>query len=206
MQGRFHPYEGYSVSKCAMPVRVMKLLGVKYLIVTNAAGGLNTNFRVGDIMIIKDHINLPGLAGESPLRGPNDERWGTRFPAMNNAYDPGIIGVAKQAVIQLHMESYVREGTYVMVGGPNYETIAENKFLSRLGADAVGMSTVHETIVAHHCGLKILGFSLITNLSTYDYNSDEIPTHEEVVEMGQRRARDLERLITKIIENGELIN
>ncbi len=140
MKGRFHPYEGYPLAKCSMPVRVMKLLGVKTLIVTNAAGGLNQNYKVGDIMIIKDHINLPSFGGNSPLNGKNDERWGPRFPPMSKAYDRNLVKFVRKCANELKMDNFIQEGVYVMCGGPAYETIAEMKFLRNAGGDAVGMS------------------------------------------------------------------
>jgi purine-nucleoside phosphorylase len=139
MKGRFHPFEGYSKWKCAMPVRVMKLLGIKILIVTNAAGGLNKTFNEGDVMIIKDHINFPGLAGDNPLTGKNDERWGPRFPPMNTAYDRELVKLAKKTAYSLNMDQFIREGVYMMVGGPTYETIAETRLLRILGGDSVGL-------------------------------------------------------------------
>jgi len=199
MKGRIHPYEGYAMAVCAMPVRVMKLLGVKTLIVTNAAGGLNKEYKMGDIMIIKDQINLPAFAGLSPLRGKNDERWGQRFPPMNNAYDRSLIKIAKQCAEELKLTDITREGVYVMNGGPAYESIAEVKFL-RDRADAVGMSTAHEVVVAQHCGLKILGFSLITNCCIADYDSRQEANHQEVLDTANKRAKDLENLIIKLIE------
>ncbi|XP_054165091.1 purine nucleoside phosphorylase-like [Oppia nitens] len=199
MKGRFHPYEGYPMAKCAMPVRLMKLMGVKTLIVTNAAGGLNKGYNVGDIMIIKDQINLPAFAGNSPLRGVNDDRWGVRFPAMNDAYNKDLMKIAKHCAQELKIDRFMREGVYVMTGGPSYESVAEVKFLSNYG-DAVGMSTCHEVTVAHHCGLKVVGFSLITNKCVSDYNTKEVANHEEVIQAANERAKDFERLIESLVE------
>ncbi|XP_069956586.1 purine nucleoside phosphorylase isoform X2 [Cherax quadricarinatus] len=181
MQGRFHAYEGYPLWKCAMPVRVMKLMGVEQIIVTNAAGGLNPGFKVGDIMIIKDHINMQGFAGDSPLRGRNDERFGPRFPAMNNAYDKNLRDMAKKIVADMNLSDVVQEGVYVMLGGPTYETVAELKLLRVVGVDAVGMSTVPEVVVARHCGMKVFAFSLITNQCIMQYDTDATANHEEVL-------------------------
>lgn len=144
MQGRFHYYEGYPLAKCCMPIRVMKLVGVTHLIATNAAGGLNENFNVGDIVIVKDHINLMGFAGNNPLQGPNDTRFGPRFPPMNKAYDEQMKRHALEIAGELGIEDQVHEGVYTCLGGPNYETVAELKMLKILGVDCVGMSTVHE--------------------------------------------------------------
>lgn len=200
MKGRFHPYEGYPMWKCAMPVRVMKLLGIKILIVTNAAGGVNPSFKVGDIMIIKDHINMPGFAGSSPLNGPNDERWGPRFPPMNKAYDQELIKLVKRSSEELNMNKFMREGVYCMVGGPSFETVAEIRAIRTLGGDSVGMSTVHEVITAHHCGLRVVGFSLITNECVSDWDSNTEANHLEVLETGKKRAKDLEGLVSKVVE------
>merc|ERR1711963_414845 len=164
MQGRFHSYEGYELWKTAMPVRVMKLLGVEQLLVTNAGGGLNAAFNVGDLMVLKDHINLPGFACNHPLRGPNDERFGPRFFPCNDIYNTAYRKIARRVARELNLEGIVREGVYAMVGGPNYETVAELKMLRELGVDSVGMSTIPETIAAHHCGMKVFACSLITNM------------------------------------------
>lgn len=138
MKGRIHAYEGYSLSKCALPMRVMKLLGVKSVIVTNAAGGLNSEFNVSDIMIIKDHIFFPGFSGNNPLRGPNDTRFGARFPPMNRSYDKEFIKLAENCAEQLGISKYIHKGVYAMLGGPNFETVAEARFLRNGGVDAVG--------------------------------------------------------------------
>ena len=177
----------------------MKLLGVKTLIVTNAAGGLNKEYNVGDIMIIKDQVNMPAFAGNSPLKGQNDERWGPRFPPMNSAYDKNLIKIAKYCAKELKLNEIIREGVYVMCGGPAYETIAEVRFLRGIG-DAAGMSTAHEVTVAHHCGLKVVGFSLITNKCIADYENEQMANHQEVLDAAQKRAKDFEKLIEKIIE------
>ncbi|KAG8509761.1 Purine nucleoside phosphorylase, partial [Galemys pyrenaicus] len=199
MQGRFHMYEGYSLKKVTFPVRVFKLLGVKLLIVTNAAGGLNPKFEVGDIMLIRDHINLPGFCGQNPLRGPNEERFGTRFPAMSDAYDRNMRQLAHQTWKQMKEQRELQEGTYVMLAGPNFETVAECRLLKGLGADAVGMSTVPEVIVARHCGLQVFGFSLITNKVIMDYESRQTANHEEVLESGKKAAKKLEQFISELI-------
>lgn len=138
MKGRIHPYEGYSLTRCTLPIRVMKALGVQSLIVTNAAGGLNAAFEVADIMLIRDHIFFPGFSGNNPLRGPNDNRFGARFPPMNKCYDREFSEIANECAHQLGITRFMRKGVYVMLGGPNYETVAEAKFLRNFGADAVG--------------------------------------------------------------------
>lgn len=199
MQGRFHAYEGYPLWKCAMPVRVMKLMGVERIVITNAAGGLNPEFKVGDIMIIKDHINMQGFAGDSPLRGRNDERFGPRFPAMNNAYDANLRTMAKNIAEEMNLSHVIREGVYVMLGGPTYETVAELNLLRIVGVDAVGMSTVPEVVVARHCGLKVFAFSLITNKCITHYDTEEEANHEEVIEVANIRKKDLQNLARRII-------
>ncbi len=161
MRGRIHMYEGYSGAEVAFPVRVMQALGVRALVVSNAAGGLNPDFQTGDLMLIRDHIFLPGLAGHNPLRGPNEDSLGPRFPNMSDAYDANLRSLAQRAAGQR-----LREGVYMMVAGPSYETPAEYMALRAMGADAVGMSTCPEVIVARHMGVRVLGISLITNVLT----------------------------------------
>ncbi|TNN71151.1 Purine nucleoside phosphorylase [Liparis tanakae] len=199
MQGRFHVYEGYDVNTVTYPLRVFSLLGVETLIVTNAAGGLNDSFAVGDIMIIKDHINLPGFAGTNPLCGPNDDRFGVRFPCMSDAYDRELRALVKQVAEEQGCGDFLQEGVYCMVAGPSYETIAECKLLQTLGADAVGMSTVPEVLVARHCGLRVLGVSLITNKVVLDYDSGEKANHEEVLKTTKSRTQDLQRLVSSLV-------
>lgn len=158
MQGRFHFYEGYSLAMCSMPIKVMKLVGVTNIIITNAAGGLNKTYTTGDVMILKDHINLMGFAGNSPLYGVNDARFGPRFFAMSSAYDRGYIEAAKKIGEELGMGEFLHEGVYTCVGGPNFETVADVRMLQVMGADAVGMSTVHEVVTAKHCGMNVFAF------------------------------------------------
>jgi len=199
MQGRFHLYEGYPLWKVSMPVRVFKLMGIEILIVTNAAGGLNPKYNVGDIMFLKDHLNFPGMGGDSPLRGANDERFGPRFPAVNTAYDGKLRQLAKKIASELSMDSYVHEGVYTMVGGPAYETVTELRALKLLGADAVGMSTIPEVIVARHCGIRCFSFSLITNKCITDHDVEEEASHEEVVDTANKREKDLNKFINTLI-------
>ena len=178
MQGRFHYYEGYSMKEVTYPVRVMQLLGIEYLFVSNAAGGMNNSFQVGDIMLIEDHINL---FPEHPLRGKNEDELGTRFPDMSNAYDKNLrklaIEIAEQNTIKLQF------GIYVGTQGPTFETPAEYRFFSIIGGDAVGMSTVPEVIVARHGGMKVLAFSIITDLGVYGKIVEV--SHEEVQKAAQ---------------------
>ncbi|KAK1172567.1 purine nucleoside phosphorylase-like [Acipenser oxyrinchus oxyrinchus] len=199
MQSRFHLYEGYSLCKVTFPVRIFKLLGVETIIVTNASGGLCKDIKAGDIMIIKDHINLPGFAGQHPLCGPNDERFGIRFPCMSDAYNKDLRKLALDISQQLGYSDFVREGVYCMVSGPNFETIAEARMLHILGSDSVGMSTIPEVTVAKHCDLRVLGLSLITNKVSLDYSREEKVNHEEVLEMCKMRAEMFQNLVNTII-------
>ena len=182
MQGRFHYYEGYSMQQTVLPVRVMVRLGVPRVIITNAAGAINPAFQVGDLMLIEDHINFPGMAGNNPLRGPNLDAFGPRFPAANRMYTRSQIDLAIEVADELDIN--LQRGVYAMIGGPNFETPAEIRLLRLLGVDSVGMSTVPETLVAHHAGLEVLAISTITNISIDDLASVAEPTHEEVAEAG----------------------
>jgi purine-nucleoside phosphorylase len=178
MQGRFHFYEGHTMQTLTLPVRVMHQLGAQVLVASNAAGGVNPAYRVGDFMLLRDHIFLPGMGGSNPLIGVNDERFGERFPPMAQAYDAELRRVAR-SIADTSLELTVHEGIYTMVAGPNYETPAELKFLRTIGTDAVGMSTVPEVIVARHMGMRILGISLITNAATGDETA--LVSHAEVL-------------------------
>lgn len=177
MQGRLHFYEGYSLEDVTFPVRVASALGADTLLVTNAAGGLNPSFRVGDLMLIADHINLMGFGGQNPLRGPNDDTLGVRFLPMNPCYDHGLLDLARQVGHEQEVE--LRKGIYVMIPGPSFETNAELHFLRMAGGDAVGMSTVPEVIVARHAGMRALGISCITNMAVPDW--EEPVDHESVL-------------------------
>ncbi|CAL1612970.1 unnamed protein product [Knipowitschia caucasica] len=206
MQGRFHMYEGYSMSKTTFPVRVFKLLGADTLVVTNAAGSLDDSLKPGDIMILKDHVNLPGLCGLNPLCGPNDERFGPRFPAMSSCYDSELRRIALEIGKQLGVGGAMREGVYAMVGGPNFESIAEARLLHRLGIDAVGMSTAPEVVVATHCGMRVFGLSLITNKVVKCYDGDDMVDHQGVLEVGRLRAQTLQTLITELVSRMDVNN
>lgn len=197
MQGRAHFYEGYPMQQIVFPIRVMQVLGVETLIVTNAAGGLNPAFRPGDLMLIADHLNLPGMAGLNPLVGPNDPTLGPRFPDMSQAYDPSLRHLARQVAreqgIPLH------EGVYVGLGGPSFETPAEIRFLRLIGADAVGMSTVSEVTVARHGGLRVLGISGISNVATGEPTAGQETSHEEVLAAGQQIVPRLTALVRGVL-------
>lgn len=194
MQGRFHFYEGYELPKVVLPIRTMKLLGVDTLIVTNAAGGVNDKFRPGDLMVINDHINISGI---NPLRGKNDDELGPRFPDMSNAYDFKLRKQIHNSAAKLNIE--IREGIYAMMPGPSYETPAEVRMLTYLGADAVGMSTVPEVIAATHCGMKVVGISCITNMAAGIIG--ETLSHEEVVATAKSVEDGLKNLLADFIQS-----
>lgn len=192
MQGRFHYYEGYTAQEVSFPVRVMKFLGVHTLFVSNAAGGLNPNQEVGDLMIINDHINMQP---EHPLRGKNDEQLGPRFPDMSEVYDPELIKICKQEAVTMNLD--LKEGVYVSVQGPTFETPAEYKMFRILGGDAVGMSTVPEVIVARHMGMKCFAMSVITDLGV-EGKIVEI-SHEDVVKAANASGEKMTDLFGKMI-------
>ncbi len=181
LQGRTHYYEGHSISRIGLPVRVMQRLRIKTLVVTNAAGGLNLNYQVGDLMLIRDHLSLLPIAGENPLCGPNLDEFGPRFPDMSAIYNPELIALAHEVAEEEALS--LQEGVYACLAGPSFETPADCRYLRMIGADAVGMSTAPETIVAKHGGMDVLGFSSITN--TIDANGLNAATHEEVLEAGK---------------------
>lgn len=194
MQGRFHYYEGYPMEKVTLPVRVMALLGVKTLFVSNAAGGLNPAFQPGDLMIIRDHINLM----PNPLIGPNFDTFGERFPDMTAPYDAGLI--ARVEAIAAAEGITLRKGVYLGNTGPSYETPAEVRFYFRIGADAVGMSTVPEVLVARHCGLRVFGMSVITNKSNFETASTVLNDGDDVVRAADAAADRMCLLFKKLIE------
>ncbi len=182
MQGRVHFYEGYSMSQVTLPIRMMKVLGIDTVILTNAAGGVNRSFKAGDVMLITDHINLIGMAGQNPLRGPNDESFGPRFPDMSQPYDRGLRELALKVAADNHIG--LQQGVYMCLAGPSFESPADVRFLRLIGADAVGMSTVPETVVARHAGLRVLGLSGISNALSGEEDGPQT-THEEVLEAGR---------------------
>jgi purine-nucleoside phosphorylase len=197
MQGRFHYYEGYDMKQVTFPVRVMKALGAHTLVVSNACGGLNPQFKSGDIVVITDHINL---LGSNPLFGPNDDSLGSRFPDMCCCYDPHLIALAENAALNLGLK--LHKGVYVAVAGPNLETAAEYRFLRFIGADVVGMSTVPEVIVARHQGMKVLGLSLITDMGLPDALK---PTNlAEILATAAKSEPLLKSIMTRVIEDMEV--
>ena len=195
MQGRVHFYEGYSMAQVTFPVRVMQRLGVEILIVTNAAGAINPDYVPGDLMLITDNLNLIGMASMNPLIGPNLDELGPRFPDMSQAYDRKLIAVTRQAAQKNDL--LLREGVYAGLSGPSFETPADLRFLRLAGADAVGMSTVPEVIVARHGGLRVLGISGISNKANLDGNT--VTSHQEVLEAGKAIAPKLEKLIRAVL-------
>jgi len=192
MQGRFHYYEGYTMSQVTFPIRVMKLLGVKNLLVSNAAGGINETFKVGDLMIIRDHINMM----PNPLIGANDESFGTRFPDMTRTYDREFISRMETIAVQHNIP--LKKGVYVGLTGPSYETPAEYAFYGKAGGDAIGMSTVPEVIVARHAGLRIFGMSVITN-EGYHFADDFVNSGADVVAAANRATETMTFLFSELI-------
>ncbi|SPO31546.1 related to PNP1 - purine-nucleoside phosphorylase [Ustilago trichophora] len=230
--GRFHTYEGHSAASCVFPTRVMKLLGVQALIVTNAAGGLHDDFEVGTIMAIHDHLSLPTLTSMNPLIGSNLNALGPRFPPLSNAYDLELRMALYKAAERLGLSDSLASGTYAYVLGPSYESRADARFLKTVGADAVGMSTVPEVIAATHAGMKVLAISLITNKvvlkpyfdfkkaieeertggervedavqRTLKQDIGEAANHEEVLEAGAARAEDMRKLVAEVVASTQL--
>ena len=192
MQGRFHYYEGYEMQQVTFPVRVMKLLGVQNLLVSNAAGGINTNFKIGDLMIIRDHINMM----PNPLIGPNNESFGTRFPDMTRAYDRELIKMVEQIAEELHIP--LKKGVYVALTGPSYETPSEYAFWGKVGGDAIGMSTVPEVIVARHAGIRVFGMSVITN-EGYHFADDFVNNGDDVVREANKAAVKMGAIFRSLI-------
>lgn len=194
MDGRFHYYEGYNMAEVTIAVRVMKLLGIETLIVTNAAGAVNTSFEPGDLMIITDHINF---SSSNPLIGKNLEEFGPRFPDMSTAYNPALRDIAINSATSLGID--IKQGVYMMMSGPTYETPAEIRMARILGADAVGMSTVPEVIIANHCNIKVLGISCLTNMAAGIL--DKPLDHSEVIETSNVAKNNFIKLMNDIIKN-----
>ncbi len=192
MQGRFHFYEGYSMQQVTFPIRVMKLLGIQHLLVSNAAGGINTSFKVGDLMLIRDHINMM----PNPLVGPNNADFGTRFPDMTRAYDREFMGIVE--AIAGEREIPLRKGVYVGLTGPSFETPAEYAMYGRVGGDAIGMSTVPEVIVARHAGIRVFGMSVITN-EGYHFADDFVNDGADVIQAANRATEVMSLLFSELI-------
>ncbi|KAK9472789.1 nucleoside phosphorylase domain-containing protein [Dipodascopsis tothii] len=209
MVGRIHFYEGNPFDVSVFPIRVFKVLGIDTMVVTNAAGGLNPAYKVGDLMVLSDHINLPGLAGWHPLRGPNEADFGTRFPPLSDAYDLDLRQRFFAAAGALKLARPIHEGVYAFVSGPTYETRAESRMLKMLGADCVGMSTVPEIIIARHSGVRILAVSLVTNEvvtaptpKVSDGPADigaGAANHEEVLEAAREAGNDMKDLVLHVV-------
>jgi purine-nucleoside phosphorylase len=192
MQGRFHYYEGYTMEQVTLPVRVMALLGIKTLFVSNAAGGINPGFHVGDLMIIRDHINLL----PNPLIGKNIDEMGPRFPDMTRPYDPALIKLALAIAAAQHIK--LQQGVYLAGTGPTYETPAEYAYFGKTGADAVGMSTTPEVIVARHCGIPVFGMSVITN-EAHGFSDDFVNNHQDVMDAANKAAKTMSFLFREFI-------
>src|SRR4026208_146087 len=197
MQGRVHFYEGYSMSQITLPVRVMQRLGLEMLIVTNAAGGVNDKFVPGDVMLITDNLNLMGMTGANPLMGPNLDEFGPRFPDISQAYDRELMEIARKVAASENVQ--LREGVYCGLSGPSFEGPADLRFLHMIGADAVGMSTVPEVIVARHGGMRVLGFSGISNKANLDGST--VTTHDEVIEAGKTISPKIETIIRGVLRS-----
>jgi purine-nucleoside phosphorylase len=197
MQGRIHFYEGYSMSQITLPVRVMLRLGLEMMFVTNAAGGINPDFSPGDVMLITDNLNLIAMMGANPLMGPNIDELGPRFPDMSQAYDRKLMDLARQAALNENIT--LREGVYCALSGPSFEGPADLRFLRGVGADAVGMSTVPEVIVARHGGMRVLGLSGISNKANLDGST--ATTHEEVMEAGKVITPKIEKIIRGVLRS-----
>ena len=193
MQGRFHYYEGYPMEYVTLPIRVMKVLGIGHLFVSNAAGGVNFGYRIGDLMIIKDHINLL----PNPLVGPNMDEFGPRFPDMTRPYEPALIALAEKTAEILGIK--LQKGVYLASTGPTYETPAEYKYFRTIGADAVGMSTIPEVIVARHSGIPVFGMSVITNEAHDDYAPEYVNDGDDVVKAADAAADKMTAIFTKMI-------
>lgn len=194
LQGRMHCYEGYSAREVAFPIRVLSLLGVQTAIITNASGGLNPHFSAGSIMVLTDHINL---LGDNPLRGPNIDDWGPRFPDLSKPYDVNLINLAFDAAQELGIDEEITTGTYICIPGPSLETPAETKFLRSCGGDAVGMSSIPEILVAAHSGMNILGLSVVANVNDPD-NLQPIML-DDIIQTAQNTEPILQKLIAEIV-------
>ncbi|KAI0977945.1 hypothetical protein GJ496_005785 [Pomphorhynchus laevis] len=199
MQGRFHPYEGITPAACSMPVWVMKELGATTLIVTAATGSLNPEYNVGDIVIIKDHLNFALFGLHSPLNGPNDDSVGPRFPSLVDMYSPRFIEKIVNCAKSINLQDVIRSGVYIFNGGPTYETIAEARAFRMLGGDVAGMSIVHETTLAAYLGMNVIGLALVSNKICTEYDQKVFSNHDEVLEVSAKRAVDITALLEKFL-------
>lgn len=195
MQGRAHYYEGYEMPRLGLPVRVMQRLGIAVLIISNAAGAVNPEFEPGDLMMLTDHLNFIGMAGQNPLRGPNLDELGPRFPDMSQVYDRNLHSLARSVAAEENLQ--LREGVYCCLAGPSFETPADLRFLRAVGVDAVGMSTVPEAVVARHGGTRVLGISGISNKANLDGNTET--SHEEVLQASNRLVPQLTKLVRGVL-------
>lgn len=200
-RGRFHSYEGHDMKTTVLPVLVMRCLAVPLVILTNAAGGLNLDYNVGDVVIVTDHIALPCLAGKNSLVGPNDDELGPRFPPTSNAYPSMLREIVMKAGKDLKYDFLRESGTYCFVSGPMYESKAECRLLQQLGGDCVGMSTIPEVVAAHHAGMQVLCLSLITNIVVVDDSNNEKANHEEVLEAGKQRSQQVQELVRTVVQS-----
>ena len=197
MQGRIHFYEGYTMGQITLPIRIMQRLGIEMLFVTNAAGGVNPEFAPGDVMLITDNLNLISMTGNNPLFGPNLDEIGPRFPDMSQAYDRDLMNKARKAALDEDVQ--LREGIYCCLSGPSFEGPADLRFLRMAGADAVGMSTVPEVIVARHGGMRVMGLSGISNKANLDGST--VTTHEEVIEAGKVISPKVEKILRGVLRS-----
>jgi purine-nucleoside phosphorylase len=199
-RGRFHSYEGHDMKTVVLPVHVMRCLQVKVVLVTNAAGGLNPNYQVGDVVAVSDHVAIPQIAGKNPLLGPNDDELGPRFPPMSNAYPEELRNVVYEAADELGLDFVRKEGAcYCFASGPMYESKAECRFFRNIGGDAVGMSTIPEITAAHHCGIKVICLSLITNKVIISGDEGPAASHGEVLDAVDQRAVEMQSLVKRIV-------
>ena len=201
-RGRFHSYEGHDMKTVVLPVYVMRCLCVKVVIITNAAGGLNPDLNVGDVVCVSDHLAIPQLAGKNPLVGPNDDELGPRFPPTSNAYNEDLRMAARNAAKEMGIDFLKTHGTYCFVSGPMYESKAECRFLRSLGGDSVGMSTIPEVVAAHHCDMQVLCLSLITNKAIMEGDEGRpVASHAEVLEAVAKRSVQMQTLVKGIIKS-----
>ncbi|KAL7672192.1 hypothetical protein ACOME3_007086 [Neoechinorhynchus agilis] len=200
LSGRFHSYEGHAAALCCLPVKVMKLLGIKLLVTTCAAGGVATFLQKGDVMIIKDHINLPALCGLSPLTGPNDDRFGPRFPPLLNVYQKKYRDLMRSIGSSSGAGNIVKEGVYLCISGPAFETVAESLLFRSWGVGAAGMSVAHEATSAAHCGIDVIGLAIISDMIPDEYDAEHHTTHEEVLQAVAGASVVVQHLVVKFIE------